>query len=60
MTTKANRNRAAKRIEDAKRKYGLAPGFGAAILRLVAEIAYSPWSLRIAIIGLFAYIYLIL
>jgi hypothetical protein len=59
MTTKANRTRAAKRIEDAKRKYGLAPGIGAALLRIASDIADSPWSLAVSLAAILC-IYLIL
>jgi len=49
-----------KRIERAKRRYGLAPGFGSAILRLASEIADSPLSLPVAWFALMLVIYLIL
>jgi len=47
---------AQKRIERAKRQYGLAPGFGAAILRLASDIADSPWSLAVSLAALVAVI----
>jgi len=54
MATKANRSRAAKRIEDAKRKYGLSPGTGAAILKLASDFAGSPWALAASLAALVA------
>ena len=60
MTTKANRTRAADRIEKAKRQYGLSPGFGAVILRIASDIADSPWSLAVSFVALILCIYLIL
>jgi len=55
MATKANRTRsAAKRIEDAKRRYGLAPGTGAAILKLASDFAGSPWALAVSLAALVA------
>jgi len=55
MATKANRTRAAqKRIDDAKRRYGLAPGTGAAILKLASDFAGSPWALAVSLAALVA------
>jgi len=58
MATKANRTRslnaAQKRIDDAKRRYGLAPGTGAAILRMAMTFAESPWALVVALASLIA------
>jgi multidrug efflux pump subunit AcrB len=51
---------AQKRIERAKRQYGLAPGFGSAILSLASDIADSPWSLAVSLAALILCIYLIL
>jgi hypothetical protein len=60
MTTKANRTRSSeKRIQEAKRKYGLEPGTGAALLRMAYEFAGSPWALVVALAALILCIYLI-
>jgi hypothetical protein len=57
MTTKANRTKAAqKRIEQAKKQYGLAPGFWATVLRLASNLADSPWSLAVSLAALVAVI----
>lgn len=50
MATKANRTRAAqKRIDSAKRQYGLAPGTGAAILKYAEMMADSPWTVIVTL-----------
>lgn len=55
MTTKANRTREAqKRIEKAKKRYGLEPGTGAAFLRLAMTWAESPWVLAASLAALVA------
>ena len=59
MTTKANRTRSAakqaeKKIAEAKKRYGLEPGTGAAILRMAMTFAESPWALVAALAALVA------
>jgi len=59
MATKANRTRSAakeaqKKIDAAKRKFGLAPGTGAAILKLASDFAGSPWALAVSLAALVA------
>ena len=64
MTTKANRTRSLKaaqrRIDDAKRRYGLAPGTGAAILKLASDFAGSPWALAVTLAALVACVVVLL
>lgn len=59
MTTKANRTRAAakkadKKIAEAKKRYGLEPGTGAAVLRLAMTWAESPYVLAATVAVLVA------
>ena len=51
---------AQKRIEQAKRRYGLNPGIGAVILRFADRVADSPWTLAASLLALLCCIYLIL
>jgi hypothetical protein len=61
MTTKANRTRAAERIEKAKKAYGLAEvKADNVILRLAATVANSPWTLVVVLATLLACIVVML